>query len=519
MSERSGARFAFALILLLAAVLPVARSHAADWIRAQTDHFVVYSNVGASTTKEYLEQLEGFKYLAELLLGSGSGSAAASTRFTLYLFDDQEVLKTVRPEFNQYIGGVYLHCVEGAQAYVWRPSASFSGQDPGLTILLHEYSHHVMFSRMRRFYPAWYVEGFAEYLSTVTLRNGTFAVGRANEERLAQLTNDRSGWIDSAVMLDPKQLAAAQEAKRVNLFQFYAQSWLLTHFMLSDSKRAQGFNEYFERVGRGEDALSGFSNATGIAPADLERLLRSHLRKMPGVKVSVPQLPDTAITIVPLQKEQDDYLLEASVIRTCPGETHGKKLLESLRAKRPQHQGDITFRTELSRAELLFGDADVARRDLEILAATDGATFDVFYLLGRSYENAAQRNAEERDNFTNKASAEFLTAYKMDKLNAPNLYFLSRTLDDGGTPNKGVLNASMGAAVLAPSVHAYAINAAVVSLRADNPDAAIRVMQPFASDPHNPTSAARVTAMITAIRDKKELAEVMSTLSGESPEE
>jgi hypothetical protein len=118
-----------------------------------------------------------------------------------------------------------------------------------------------------------------------------------------------------------------------------------------------------------------------------------------------------------------------------------------------------------------------------------------------------------------KANRELLTAYQLDRLNAPNMFFLSKSLDDGGTPGKAMLNASMGAAVLLPSVHAYAVNAAMIQLRAGNPTAAVHVMQPFASNPHDAVSSARVSAMINAIEEGKELSEIAATLTGESPQE
>lgn len=500
------------------ASLFTASAAAEDWIRAETRHFLIYSNVGQSATREYLEQLEGFKYLSELLLGADPKSAPSSARFTVYLLDEREQLKTVRPDFHEYVAGVYLHCVEGAQAYAHRPLSTMGGQDTGLMILLHEYAHHVMFSRLRRFYPSWYVEGFADYLSTVTLRGGVYRVGGGHNERLTRLSDDAI-WIDFSVMLDQKRLAEANEARRINSLQFYAQAWLLTHYMLSDSERTQAFNRYFELIGQGEDALTSFESVTGIEPAQLTRVLRSYLRKMPGVRITIPALPESAITITRVPKEQQEYRLTASVLTTCPRPEYAEKLLATMRGMQAKHSADAHFMTELSRAELLFGDAAVARSNLERLALADTAGFDTFYLLGRTYYEAAMDNPEQREVLMKKASREFATAYTLNKSNAPNLHFLARSLDDSGDePSQSMINAANAAAVFGPSVHEYAINAAVVNLRAEDREAAIRVLRPFASDPHNPTQAARAAAMIAAIREHKDIAAVMAAFA-EKPEE
>ncbi|MBB6093856.1 hypothetical protein HNQ60_002737 [Povalibacter uvarum] len=493
-------------------------ANGADWLRAETDHFVIYSDVGRSATREYLEQLEAFKFLSEMLLGSGEESAARTARFTIYLLEDRDDLRVVRPDFHQYVAGVYLHCIEGAQAYAYQPPTALGEQEAGLRVLLHEYAHHVMYSRLRGFYPAWYVEGFAEYLSTVSLRGNVYSIGASQQERLLWLESASRVWIGWDVMLDPKRFAEAVKAKQVDSLQFYAQAWLLAHYMLSDSDRVKGFNQYFESVGRGEDALPAFEAATGMTAAKLDKALRAHMRRLPGMRVKVPQLPEAAVRIAELPKEQGDYLLSASVNRTCPAQEQGKHILESLRAMKAKHDRETAFRIELSRAELLFGDRESARKELELLVKQEPSNFDVLYLLGRSYYEAAQTSDAQRADLMTKASREFLIAYRLDKLYAPNLYFLAKSLDDYSTPSKAVVNSAMGAAVLAPSVFEYAMHAATISLRAGDREAAVHVLQPFASNPHSPELAGQVAAMIDAIRDGKDLPEVMDTIS-EKPAE
>ena len=99
--------------------------------------------------------------MAELILGTNPKDTVASAKFTIYLLDRSDHLKTVWPDARRYVAGFYTHCVENAQAFVHAPQWFGAQMDYGLQVLLHEYSHHLMFSRMRRMYPSWYVEGFA----------------------------------------------------------------------------------------------------------------------------------------------------------------------------------------------------------------------------------------------------------------------------------------------------------------------------------------------------------------------
>lgn len=57
--ERVIRRLALLLTLGLAAAAAFP-AHAKTWIRAESPHFVIYSDIGESKTRDYLEQLEAF---------------------------------------------------------------------------------------------------------------------------------------------------------------------------------------------------------------------------------------------------------------------------------------------------------------------------------------------------------------------------------------------------------------------------------------------------------------------------
>ncbi len=495
--------------ILLVALAPSA--HADTWYRAESPNFLIYSNIDAAETRAYIEHLEAFKYLADLLLGSNPKDRAATSRFTIYLVDSPDHFKTVVPTIGRYVGGFYDRCIEGAQAFVFAPQFFGAQMDMGLEILLHEYAHHLMFSRMRRFYPSWYVEGFAEYLGSTKLQKGYYLVGVRQDGRGAQL-NFSERWVDYDVMLDPKRFTAAVKNKQVNAFQYYAQSWITAHYMLSDSVRAQGLNSYFDRIGRGEDGSEAFKAATGMTTSQLRNEINAYRRKYTALQVKVPEMPETPITVDRLPNERGDYLMEAAALRTCPEKKHGVKLTEKLRALRAKRPGDLGLRLELSRAELLFGDAKTARAELESIVTKDPSSFDAHYLLGRSYYQDADGDSAEHIDNRNKASAQFLEAYKLDKGHAPNLYYLSVSMDTGGTPSKSMVNAGTAAAMFAPSVPEYALHAALVNLRAGDKNTAIRALQPFANNPHKLEYAAQVAALINELGETEVMSEAISKL-------
>ncbi len=501
-----------ALIIIIFSLLSFS-ANAKEWVKAESEHFVVYSNVGNSITRDYTMRLEAYKYLTELLLGANPQGAAAQQKFTVYLLDERELLKLVRPDMGRYVAGVYMHCVEGSVAFAWRPRQFGTDQgDTGLIVLQHEYAHHVMYSHLRQAFPAWYVEGFAEYLSTVDYDNGSFIVGDVFKEREATLT-DGSPWVDFRLLVDPKKFTEESAKGQIEVMHFYAQSWLLTHYMLADTKRTQELYKYFDRIDKGEDGVESFESATGIHVDKLENLLTNYWGRLGAIKVKVPAVPENSIVLTTLPKGESDYVLQAAVLQTCPSPDYGKELAGELRAMKDKHANDPEFTMAEADAELLYGDINAARTDLEQLLQKDNSNFEAHYLLGRTYYDSAVKDKSSDPAQMELASREFITAYKLDKLNAANLYFLARSLDalpGGGPPSKSIFNAAVGAATLAPGVGEYAFYAAYVSLRSGNREQAVRSLLPFASDPHNPGQAARVAAMIAAIKSGKSVSEVMN---------
>ena len=75
-------------------------------------------------------------------------------------------------------------------------------------------------------YPVWYQEGFAEYFgATVFNRDGTIDVGRIQMPRLPALS--RGAWLSSQQLMN----GTVEQLPTYQWDQFYAQGWLLTHYL------------------------------------------------------------------------------------------------------------------------------------------------------------------------------------------------------------------------------------------------------------------------------------------------
>ncbi len=490
-------------------------ARAESWIKAESDHFIIYSNAPEKKTRAYIKKIEAFRTLTNMLLGSEGGP---QVKFEVYLLANPDQMLVVRPFFSQNVAGVYFNCAEGTSAYGAIQSGGdiFEDQDQSLVVLFHEYSHYVMFQHAKSYYPAWYVEGFADYLSTADADKGTITIGEESKMRTWTLAEDR--WIGFDKVLNPDfGFAGDKHNDQWEIQSFYAQSWLLTHYMLSDPARAKALNAYFALVAGGGDPIKSWETATGLKVNELHTVLERYRSKMYYLKLPVADYADSGIQVTKLPAELNDFQLNRSLLTTCMLPDQGKAVLDKLTAQKPALGANIDFRLTLARAQLLYSKPEDAETDLGALVDAVPDNFDANYLMGRVYfKESETAKGQDRSDLIDAARGFFLAAYKINKLNAPNFYFLARSFSDKpGFPDPNAVNAANGAHVLAPGVADYAVFAAFTDLATGKRDDAIALLMPFVSDPHDRKSAERFQKAIDAIKAGKTTNDVMRLLGGE----
>ncbi len=130
------------------------------WTRAETPHFVVYSDLGNRVRDSALE-LEHFDAWLRFLLNVHTEPA---NKLDVYLFGAENGLSEVWPGVGSDVRGFYEATPEQTAAFALYRTSGFGDQ----TVLFHEYAHHFMLQYFAGAYPKWFVEGFAEFVSTTT---------------------------------------------------------------------------------------------------------------------------------------------------------------------------------------------------------------------------------------------------------------------------------------------------------------------------------------------------------------
>ena len=486
---------AWGMALALFIALP---AQAGDWLRARTPNFVVESDTSAPVLRRHAQQLEAFRTAALWVLGKDGGERTQRPPTQLMLLKQRESLNEVRPGTPRNAWGYMSQCEDGAVAFAAVPPETRSvAQDWGTFVVFHEYAHRLMFQVGQRYYPAWFVEGFADFMAGTEIEAGRVTFGQAVPWRTGMLAD--GGWLDAATLLAAGPEIYARHERTVGLF--YAQAWLLTHFMLNDTALARRFYDYFEKVGAGADPVQAFEPAVGIAVPALNQRLRQHLATLQTTRVSGRDLLQADPVVEPVPGPDGQVLLAAAVLKTCPPRAQGEQMLARLRALdgEPASQGQ-GVKLARARAELAFGDPAAARDALLALVAQADDLAEAHQLLARALVAAAPKDdTEARDAARQEARTHAFRAYRLQRQDAPTLYRLAQILQaDGVTTN--LRNAARGAQALEPLVPSYAVLAAQVALDAGQRDEAIAALVPLATYPHNPPQVARLRRAIEALR-------------------
>ena len=339
------------LLIGLALIALTPASALAEWRRAQSEHFVVYSDGSERSLRDYTAKLERFDALLTARFG---GARAEARRLPVYLVGDGRALRVAVPGLPPGIAGYYSSSDLDVFAVLVRGESD--------DLLLHEYSHHVMARAGDMRYPGWFREGFAEFFATATVtEGGSASFGLPNPGRLRALQTER--WLPMDVVLrsDGSLGIDSQTGRGM----YYAQSWALTHWLLADAARIRNLSAYVRAVNGGQDPVEAWQAVFGMTIDQLTAELRTHVRgRLTYAKLDMPPIRPV-ITVTTLSPAADAVILPAINARSRnPAGVDGPALLATLLAAAARFPDDPLALVALGRAEMRWGDPTAAEAAL-----------------------------------------------------------------------------------------------------------------------------------------------------------
>ncbi len=474
----------------------VRRPH--TWFRAESQHFIVYSNTPRhSDVATLLSKLERFWFTLREFSQVDRNPPADTPKQELYYFDDEHALEGIDPEAPPYAIGLYTACPDGAQGFGVH---MYFGEDPktplekrpeneGLSYIFQAYARDFFYRHSQQRTPLWFVDGYAQYFSTTRFEGDRAVVGLAPEalgKLLQRLGNTYLYSLDYADVLVGNDSEGHNQAGQAGLKnEFEARSWVLTHWILSSRDNLARFQAYVAATHGGEDKVKAFQRVFGLTPGQLNHTLWLYLRKLEAVKLTFKSLPEADVGFSDLPEAADKLLLAQAALKSCPGDKYGQALLGRVRADAPKFPDSDLAQLTLARAEILYGDPDAALPWLLKTTQETPNDGEAQFLLGRAHLAIGQKaSGETRAGAYARANAALEKAADIEpKSPAVAYWFYRARVLSTGKIDQDAAGAALLAYQEAPQVDAYAYHAGLVYAHLGRRDEALAAMHTVADNP------------------------------------
>jgi nitroreductase len=158
-----------------------------DWLRAQSQHFIVYTNRRRTDADQLLRRMEAFHRVLRLSIGLPAQDTARPARTTLYYLSDERDLARVLPGGPDQAIGAYATCADGVVGlgvdltYVGatREPLEKQPENEGLSYVFAAYARHFWYNHAMQRAPVWFVEGLAHFFSTARFEEDEAVIGMA----------------------------------------------------------------------------------------------------------------------------------------------------------------------------------------------------------------------------------------------------------------------------------------------------------------------------------------------------
>ncbi|HEY0052369.1 MAG TPA: DUF1570 domain-containing protein [Caulobacteraceae bacterium] len=460
-----------AAVVLAVIAVPGMASAQARWLRAESEHLIVYSDGDERVLRDYIIELETFDALLRAF--HGVASRTPPRKLPIYLVRDSDALRRVAPGMSDEIGGFYSASVDSIYGVAIRTR----GDDH---VMKHEYVHHFLLQNGQRGYPAWLNEGYAEYFAPTQVGPRTVNFGLISEGRAHNLVELR--WVPMTDLITKRSGELSTPEDRA---MFYAQAWLLTHWFVADPARRAKLNDYLTAIRGGADPVAAMEAVTGMPMAQLERTLRTYLAG--GVvtsNVAASSFRRPEVTVAPMSAGADAFLLTRERLGNSDAEA-GAALLPQLRADQARWPDDPLGQLTLARGELEFGDRAAAEALLARRIEADANDTEALLLMAQARLKA--REAEDADDqaLTAEASGYLARVLQIDPGNYQALYQTAVARNGAaGFPSAQDAQTLMLAFNRAPQVAEIRLYAAQVLIARRIYPLAVTLLEPVANSPH-----------------------------------
>jgi hypothetical protein len=475
----------------------VAPQSSGHWLRAESEHVIVYSDEKADILRQEVANLEILDWALRSLYGKLD--APPARKFPIYLVRSVPRGETVNDQYRRFLSAAPATSlsmdvaeVDDIFAVVVRDDFAFfnvvdktAGDDGVLgAYALHFFSENFPFRQ-----PRWLTKGAAIYYSAIDIAPASVTVGKTPALFDDELVSRELKKIPTIIAETGDDWSYSERQR------YDAQSALLVRYLWSDPDRKARLAIYLDRIESGDsDLKTTWSQVFGQPVEKLPDTLKAFLAAQPangGPPTTVlarPQGPPPAIKIRRMPAGADDLILELQQLKGGAVADRSELLGRFQRAakRRPDERYS---RQALARAEITLGDRDKGEALLSALLTEDGSNLEALRLMGTSRLYRAAADKARRSELLTSAREYLQRADSAEPNDYQTLFLLAQTMADGDKPSPERLALLRRAVSLAPEVAKIRIVAAVAFLMADDSKTAYALLKPISADPNGGKAA------------------------------
>jgi tetratricopeptide (TPR) repeat protein len=329
-------------------------------------------------------------------------------------------------------------------------------------------------------------------MSTAEFNRSATLVGRPPDSREMQLVGRfSSDLLPTQTMLG--DMPRSGEAMNM----FYAQSWLMVHYMFSTPERQRAFSAYMRALNTGADPVEAFEAAFAMSADEFKNALSEYMRgTIQYWNFPNRELEASTVTITRMPRSADNLLLlNARMMRT---RDENAELIDGIVAEASRFPGDAYATRSAAYAEL-SRDPARARELATPLIEADPQDFEAQYIVGRSYYVEAEAAEDGGEASFAQARRHFVRAFRVNPNHVPTLYYYVLSQREYVLSDE-VLDVLVQAHLLAPQVDEIRFNLAIYLLNARRFQDAAMLLGPIAYNPHGGETATRARRYLEAAR-------------------
>ena len=266
-----------AALLFGAAVHVVSGSSPEHWIELRSPNFLVFTNASEKQARHVAYQFEMIRAVFRLFFNAQS--SVKEQPVSIIAAKDEATLKVLLPEHWAARGlshpaGVYVRGPEKNYVALRLDVSMDQRVHEPFEPVYHEYVHYLTRRLMSRL-PLWLVEGLAEFYGNTRLESDRVLVGAPSASNLQLLRRNPPLPLSTLFRVDATS-PYYNEQNKTSIF--YAESWALTHYLITRDwrERTDRLNRFVALLGK--DVTPEVASRQTIGdPEQLQKALDAYL--------------------------------------------------------------------------------------------------------------------------------------------------------------------------------------------------------------------------------------------------